>query len=144
MRHLSPAVCYTEPSQLALTNARKCVDLQSKHESDNECFEADNHQIWMHLWGPGVMGVYMIIIKMLRKCILNSRIFYYHRCEITLWGQLKEPLCRAWLGCSPSGYTPSDDYGISTQQMHREGASRSADSATVPSVPDNQGWRQRP
>ena len=103
---------YTDPSRLALTNARKFVDTQSQNTSDSECFDAVNQQIWMHLWGPCVMGVYyiMLIIKILRKRMLINRIFDNRRCQIILWWQLKEPLCRAWFGCSPNGYTPSDDY----------------------------------
>ena len=108
----NPDILYTDPSRLALTNARKFVDQQSQNTSDSECFDAANQQIWVHLWGPCVMGVYyiMVTIKILRKRILINRIFDNRRCQIILWWQLKEPLCRAWFGCSPSGYTPSDDY----------------------------------
>ena len=49
-------------------------------------------------------------IAWLRKRILINRIFDNRRCQILLCWQLKEPLCRAWFGCSPSGYTLSDDY----------------------------------
>ena len=75
-----------------------------------------HQQIWAHLWGPGMMDVYciMIIIKILRKRILIHQMFHDLHCQIILWQQLKETLRHAWLGCSPSGYTPSDDYGIST------------------------------
>ena len=52
----------------------------------------------------------MIIIKILRKRILINLIFDNRRCQIIPWWQLKEPLCRAWFGCSPSEYTPSDGY----------------------------------
>ena len=97
---------------MARTNARKFVDQQSQNTSDSECFDATNQQIWVHLWGPCVMGVYyiMIIFKIFRKRILINRIFDNRRYQNIVWWQLKEPLCRAWFGCSPSGYTPSDDY----------------------------------
>ena len=95
----------------------KCAKIcwLSQNTSDSECFDAANQQIWVHLWGPGVMGVYhiMIIRKILRKCILIDRICNNHLCQIIRWWQLKEPLCCAWFVCSPSGYTPSKDYGIS-------------------------------
>ena len=75
-------------------------------------FDAANQQIWVHLWGPCVMGLYyiMIIIKILKKRILINRISDNRRCQIILWWQLKAPLSRAWFGCFPGGYTPSDDY----------------------------------
>ena len=62
-------VGYMDPSQLVLTNAQKFVDEQSQNMSDSECFDTANQQIWVHFWGPGMIGVYYIIIfsKILKK-----------------------------------------------------------------------------
>ena len=58
------------------------------------------------------MGVYhiMTINKILRKRVLIDRNFHDRHCPIKLWWELKEPLCRAWLDSSHSGYTPFDDF----------------------------------
>ena len=70
-----------------------CAKICWLAEPKHELFDSAYQQNFVHLGGPIVMGVYyiMIIIKI-----------------------LKEPLWRIWLGCSPTGYTPSDNYGIST------------------------------
>ena len=69
------------------------IIIRAHHEWPSQMHEhllisrvAANQQIWVHLWGPGVMGMYyiMIIIKMLRKCILIDRIFDNRRCQIIL------------------------------------------------------------
>ena len=58
------------------------------------------------------MGVYyiMIIIKILRKRISIDRIFALP----SLSNYSLMAIEGTTLSCSPSGYTPSDDYGIST------------------------------
>ena len=107
---------YTDPPRLALTNTWKFVDKQSHimSDSDSECFDAANQQIWVHLWGPCKMGVYhiMIIIKISKKHILIGQIFHFYCCQIILWQNKMEPFDCAWFGCCPSGRIPSDDYGI--------------------------------
>ena len=107
---------YTDPSRLDLTNARKFVDYQSQNTSDSECFDAAIQQIWVHLWGPCVMGLYyvIIIITISKKRILIDWIFHFHRCQMTLLRNEMEPFYRAWFSCCPSGRIPSDDYGIPT------------------------------
>ena len=69
-----------------------------------------------NLWRPGMMTVnyIMFIMNILRTRISINQNSHDRRCPIILWCQLKEPCCRAWLCRSPSGYTPSDDDGIST------------------------------
>ena len=46
--------------------------------------------------------------------ILIDRRFHGCHWPIILLRQLKEQFCRAWLGCSPRGFTPLDEYAIQT------------------------------
>ena len=97
----------------------KCTQMcwlaQSK-TSDSKCFDAANQQIWVHLWGPCMMGVYyiMIIIKISKQRILIGRIFHFRRCQIILWRNKMEPFDLAWFGCCPIRHIWSDDYWIPT------------------------------
>ena len=67
---------------MALTQMHENLSINpSQNASDSECFDAANQQLWVYL-----MGVYytIIIIKILKKRILISRIIHFRRFQILL------------------------------------------------------------
>ena len=70
------------------------------HKSTKICWCADQ-QMWVHLWGPCVMGVYyiMIIIEISKKRGLIGRIFHFRRSQkntlVALDGTIWS--CLVWL-----------------------------------------------